>query len=214
MAGRSGGYPGSAWRLTVDTSFTPRLADWANAAGHRRHPHLPSSESVWTLTGALVRAPRRAAIPQPAADTAANARPGLKLAGLLVEFSVGAGEVGEMTRMPDVVENAVGAGSEVEGARLGPAPYQPLASLAPAAGLLLTLAALAASVPDAQAQTNTERRYECGAGQRHERRDRRRGDHRHDSHRQRGERPARGDPHARRHGCSDRGHRNAAGVAH
>ena len=73
MAGRSGGYPGSAWRLTVDTSFTPRLADWANAAGHRRHPHLPSSESVWTLTGALVRAPRRAAIPQPAAATPAPA---------------------------------------------------------------------------------------------------------------------------------------------
>ena len=73
MAGRSGGYPGSAWRLTVDTSFTPRLADWANAAGHRRHPHLPSSESVWILTAALVRAPRRAAIPQPAAATTATA---------------------------------------------------------------------------------------------------------------------------------------------
>ena len=66
-----------------------------------------------------------------------------------------------MTRMPDVVENAVGAGSGVEGARL--ARSVPIACLArTAAVLLLTLAALAGSVPDAQAQTNTEKRYEVG----------------------------------------------------
>ena len=56
--------------------------------------------------------------------------------------------------MPDVVENAVGVGSGVEGARL--ARSVPTACLACAAAVLLTLAALAASVPDAQAQTDPD----------------------------------------------------------